>query len=160
MAGNGLLDCTWKRQPKTYAWMTVPNTIQQIRNFIVVAVLLLGISACSTSADELHLLDLAQMHYERALRWQEYDVLLSFHKNEQQTLTTEKRDRLKQFRVTGYNVIAGSVAPDMRHASQVVEVKYYNTDYQVVRDLTLHNEWEFDPNTNRWYLLNPLPDFK
>lgn len=140
--------------------MTMPITIQQVKKYIVFIVLLSGLTACASSSDELHLLDLSQMHYEKALRWQEYDVLIGFHKNEYQTLTKEKRDRLKQFRVTAYNVISSSVAPDMLHASQVVEIKYYNTDYQVVHNLTLHNEWEFDTKTNRWYLLNPLPDFK
>lgn len=140
--------------------MTMPITIKKFCSYIIFAVLISGVSGCAGTSDELHLLDLAQMHYEKAVRWQEYDVLLSFHKNVQQTLTMETRNRLKKFRVTAYNVIAASVAPDYRHASQVVEIKYYNTDYQVVRDMTMHVDWEFDPESKRWFVTNPLPDFK
>lgn len=62
--------------------------------------------------------------------------------------------------MSGYNVVYNTMAPDLQHATQVVEVKYYNTDYQVVREMTLRNEWEFDEKAKQWYLTNPLPDFK
>lgn len=104
--------------------------------------------------------NMSLLHYERALRWQDYDVVVGFHKNEYKMLTPEKRAYLKHFRVTGYNVISSRMDPDQRHATQTVEIKYYNTDYQVVRNLTVQNRWEFDEKSQHWYLQNPLPDFK
>lgn len=134
--------------------------IQRFRLFLVFATFLLGIMACASTPDEMELLDLSMHSYAQALRWQDYDVVVSFHKNEYKTLTQEKRRWLKQFRVTSYNVVSSKVEPDRRHATQLVEIKYYNRDYQVVHDMTLHNDWEYDPKSNRWYLLNALPDFK
>ena len=140
--------------------MNIPVSIQHVRHLFVLAIFLFGVTACASRSDEMQLFDLALLRYEQALRWQDYDVVVSFHKNEYKTLTPEKRKRLKQFRVTSYNVISNTIQPDQRHAIQIVEIKYYNTDYQVVHDLTLQNQWEYDSKANRWYLLNPLPDFK
>ena len=138
----------------------MPLTIQQIRHILFYAVFLFGVTACATTPDEMQLFDIALLRYEQALRWQDYDVVVSFHKNEYKTLTSEKRNWLKQYRVTAYNVISSKMDPDRRHAIQIVEIKYYNVDYQVEHGLTLTNQWEYNAKTNRWYLLNPLPDFK
>ena len=140
--------------------MNIHVSIQRVRHFFILAIILFGVMACASRSDEMQLFDLALLRYEQALRWQDYDVVVSFHKNEYKTLTPEKRKRLKQYRVTAYNVISNTIQPDQRHAIKIVEIKYYNTDYQVVHDLTLQNQWEYDPKSNRWYLLNPLPDFK
>ena len=121
---------------------------------------LLLLVACASTQDEMYLLDKSFMAYERALRWQDYDVVIAFHKNEQEKLTVGQRKYLKQFRVTAYNVVFNSVEPDHKHASQVVELKYYKNDSITVRDLTLNNKWEYDDKTQHWYLTNPLPDFK
>lgn len=124
------------------------------------AVFVFGLTACAGPSTEMQQYTTANMRYEQALRWQDIDGLVSFHKNEYKSMTKEKRKYLKKFRVTSYNEISNIMNPDQKHAVQTVEIKYYNTDYQIVRDLTLHNRWEYDVKTQRWYLLNPLPDFK
>lgn len=126
----------------------------------ILVVVTFALSACATPSQEMEQYNLAMIRYEQALRWQDIDGLVSFHKNEYKSLTKEKRKYLKKFRVTSYNEVSNIMNPDERHASQTVEIKYYNTDYQVVHELTLHNRWEYDEKTRRWYLLNPLPDFK
>ena len=138
----------------------MPNSIAlKIRLSSVVLPILLLV-ACASTQDEMYLLDKSFMAYERALRWQDYDVMIAFHKNEQENLTVGQRKYLKQFRVTSYNVVFNSVEPDNKHANQIIELKYYKNDSITVRDLTLNNKWEFDDKTQRWYLTNALPDFK
>ena len=100
------------------------------------------------------------MLYEHALRWQDYDLVISFHKSEHETLTDYKRKQLKKFRITGYNVVYTKVENDNKSAKQVVEIKYYNDEYAVVRDLTVTHLWEYDDEKKRWQLGNPLPDFR
>lgn len=118
------------------------------------------LSACATTPDELVLLDKSFFAYERALRWQDFDVVIAFHKNERNKLTEEKRKYLKQFRITAYNIVYSKVEADSRHASQVVELKYYNTAVATVKDLTINNEWVYDEKATRWQLTNDFPDFK
>jgi len=155
-ANHPLLD----KDNSTVTKMINQSTLVRVLRFYVCVVVLFGLSACAGPSQQVQLYNLALMSYEQALRWQDLDALVSFHKNEYKSFTKEKRKHLKLFRVTSYNEVSNIMDPDQKHANQTVEIKYYNTDYQVVHDLTLHNHWEYDMKTNRWYLLNPLPDFK
>ncbi|MEJ2361495.1 MAG: hypothetical protein P8Z75_08725 [Gammaproteobacteria bacterium] len=135
------------------------NRCSLFRLFIL-AVLLLGLTACAGTSDELQLFNLAQMRYEQALRWQDYQGVVSFHKDAYKHASREGRKRFKQFKVTEYKVVSDVMEPDMRHDTQTVEIHYYNTDYQIVHSMMLRNRWEYNPKTNRWFLLNPMPKFK
>ena len=117
-------------------------------------------SACATTPDEIKLLDKSFMLYEHALRWQDYDLVIGFHKPEQETLTDSKRKQLKEYRVTGYNVVYTKIEPDNKSAKQVIEIKYYNDAYAVVRDITVTHNWEYDDEKIRWQINNPLPEFR
>lgn len=134
--------------------------LPRISHIILMGVFVFGISACAGTSVEVTQYDLAQMRYEQALRWQDYNMVLSFHKNEYKNPNRISRKRFKHFKVTEYKVISNIFTPDMRHATQRVEVRYFNTDYQIVHSMTLINKWEYDPKANIWYLLNPMPVFK
>ena len=121
---------------------------------------LLVLTACATTHDELYWLNKSFMAYERALRWQDYDVVLAFHKNEREKLTAEKRQYLKQFRVTAYNTVYNKVEPESKQASQVIELKYYKNDSVTIHELTINNTWEYDETAKQWQLTNDLPAFK
>lgn len=117
------------------------------------------LSGCAATSQELTQFDLAQMRYEQALRWQDYQGVVSFHKDAYKHASREARKRFQHFKVTEYKVISDIMSPDLRHDTQTVEVHYYNTDYQIVHSMMLHNKWEYDPKHTRWYLLNPMPVF-
>jgi hypothetical protein len=136
------------------------KTSKQLIKITLLAVLFFSSLSCATTPDELELLNKSFTLYEHALRWQNYDIVIGFHKNEQATLTEAKRKQLKKYRVTGYNVVYTKVEPDNKHATEVIEIKYYNDEYAVVRDITVTNKWEYDPEKIRWQLNNPLPEFK
>ena len=124
------------------------------------AVILFSVTAaCSFTPDEIEFLDKSFMLYEHALRWQDYDLVIGFHKKEREKLTEVKRKDLKKYRVTGYDVVYTKVEPDNMHATQVIEVEYYNNEYAVVRELTVTNNWEYDAEKIRWQIVNPMPDF-
>lgn len=131
-----------------------------LSSFLVLLIVFSAIPACALHTDQMLQFTRSYRSYERAIRWQEYDRLRSFHKNNKEILTEEERKRLKKFRVSAYNVLVLNVAPDIKSALQIVEVKYYNHEYNVVRDMTLTNKWEFDEEKNRWELANPFPEFR
>lgn len=129
------------------------------KSFLVL--LLTGLlNACATTSDELDLLQKSFMLYEHALRWQDYDLIIGFHKDEADKLSETRRQYLKQFRVTSYNVVFSKVEPDERHASQTVEIKYYNDSYNIERELTFNLDWEYDEKRKLWLVTSPMPDFK
>ena len=91
----------------------------------LIAFLVAIITACASTPDEIQLLNKSFTLYEHALRWQNYDVVIGFHKNEHETLTEAKRKQLKKYRVTGYNVVYTKVEPDNKSATEIIEIKYY-----------------------------------
>jgi len=135
------------------------NPIRTMKSALLAVLMLAGFS-CASTPDEIELLNKSFTLYEHALRWQNYDIVIGFHKNEQATLTEAKRKQLKKYRVTGYNVVYTKVEPDNKSATEIIEIKYYNDEYAVVRDLTVTNNWEYDSEKFRWQLTNLLPDFK
>lgn len=124
----------------------------------IAIVLLLG--ACAGPSDQMQIFDRSLRAYEHGLRWQDFDVVIAYHKNEHAKLTAERRNWLRRFRISAYNVLYVRVDENETHASQLIEVKYYTDSNLVVRDITLQNEWEFDENSKRWFLTNPLPAFR
>jgi len=127
---------------------------------ITTCIISLLLMSCATTPDHVESLDLSMTAYERSLRWQNFDTVIAMHKNEHSKLTAERRKFLKRFRITGYNEVYRKLGTDGYTASQVVEVKYYNQEYGVVREITLKNEWAYDKEQLRWYLINPLPGFR
>jgi protein-tyrosine-phosphatase len=127
---------------------------------IFISFLLLLASACAGNQHGLDLLDKSMFAYERALRWQNYDVVIAMHRNAQQKLTPAQREHMKKYRVTGYEQVYNQVGSDGKTATQVVEINYYREADMTIRKMTLNNKWEYDEPTSRWHLLNPIPDFK
>lgn len=146
--------------------MHMPRLVQQLfrcnalRRCFIFGVFAFGLVACAGPSAEAQSYELSLMRYEQALRWQDYAGVVSFHKNAYKHADKQARKRFKKFKVTEYKTVSNVMGPDMRHATQTVEIRYYNNDYQIVHGMTLHNRWEYDPKTNHWYLLNPMPQFK
>lgn len=124
------------------------------------SVTILSLAACAGPSAEMQSYDMSQMRYEQALRWQDYEAVVSFHKNAYKHASKQARKRFRKFKVTEYKIISDVMSPDMRHTTQTVDIKYFNTDYQIVHSMTLHNQWEYDAKAKHWYLLNPMPAFK
>jgi hypothetical protein len=127
---------------------------------IFILLLAMVMSACASNQHGLDLLDKSMFAYERALRWQNYDVVIAVHRNAQQKLTPAQREQLKKYRVTAYEQVFSQVGNDGKTATQVVEINYYREADMTIKKMTLNNKWEYDEPASRWYLINPIPDFK
>ncbi len=137
------------------------NDQLRIIKFLILAFIAILTSSCAIPSQEMKDFEKSYRLYEKAMRWQDYDVMFGFHKNAKKSdLTAENRKRLKKFRVSGYHVLFTRINPDEQSATQMIEIKYYNKDYNVVRDLTLTNLWEWSKEKERWELANPVPDFR
>lgn len=125
-----------------------------------IMMLMLGLYACAGMSDTAYKLDTTMFAYERALRWGDYDVAYSAHVNEKGALSAEERKRLKQFRLTGYKVAQTKFATDGKHATQLVELRYYNDENVRERTLNMTVEWEYDDLGNHWQITSPFPALK
>ncbi len=128
---------------------------------VLLSIVFLALSSCAIQSYEMKEFDKSYRLYEKAIRWQDYDLMLGFHKNAtEKELSVSRRKKLKQFRVSGYHILFTTIEPDEQSGTQVVEVTYYNKDYNVVREMTITNKWEWDEKQERWELANPFPEFR
>ncbi len=128
---------------------------------LALSILTIVLSSCAFPSEQMKDFEKSYRLYEKAMRWQDFDIVLGFHKNANKSeLSDVNRRRLKQFQVSGYNVLFIRVDPSEQSATQMVEVKYYNKNYNVVREMTLTNLWEWSETKQRWELANPFPVFE
>jgi len=125
------------------------NYIQPFKiKILLLSIIFLVLSSCAIQSYEMKEFDKSYRLYEKAIRATEKE------------LSESRRKKLKQFRVSGYHILFTTIDPSEQSAIQVVEVKYYNKDYNVERDMTITNKWEWNEQIERWELANPFPDFR
>ena len=107
--------------------------------------------------DEAHNLDLTLLAYERTIRWGQLYDSHKFQKDPQ-PVSQQERERLKQIKITGYDLITREHTPGKY--VQVVDIKYYYEDQAVIRTITDTQEWEYVKDKRQWLLLTTLPTFK
>jgi hypothetical protein len=127
----------------------------RIKPFIVLSLVAL-LSACSFS-DELDSLDKTLRAYEHSLRWSRLELVAQYYK-EPVKFSEREKERLKKIQVTAYKVLSTNASKTK--ARQVVEIRYFNSEYAIERELTDVQQWEYDPELERWSLVSPFPRFK
>jgi hypothetical protein len=135
--------------------MTTP---QKIRSFFLMAIAALGITACATTSERMDSLQQTLTGFEKAIRWAQFDAANGFRQwpmGKQPPLP----DYYKNIRVTSYKPMNLQFGPEKMSATQIVEVRYYNTDSSRVRTLRHEQKWEYSKENKRWYLVSELPKF-
>ena len=129
------------------------------RLFKLISLLIIsGLLFSCASTDEMEMLDIQTMSYERSIRWGEFARAKSFHKSAP-ILTDFERRRLKNYRVTDYSILQ-TRTPDPHNSYLVVEIKYYKNDRPVIKAFTVEQHWKRDVDSEVWYLDSDFPKFK
>ncbi|QIK37049.1 hypothetical protein GWK36_02460 [Caldichromatium japonicum] len=98
--------------------------------------------------------------YQDALRWGYFENAYGYIHPEQRA-NRPFPDTFKGLRLTGYEVLqAPRIQADKQMATQLVAIDYLYEDRQVVKQLTDHQVWHYDPAQKTWWLISGLPDFK
>ncbi len=98
--------------------------------------------------------------YERALRWGEYDKAFFLHKNEKEPLSEKERKRLMHYRISGYNVLRSQPNSDESRINQLIQIRYYNEDNAIERNMTFTLDWELDKHSGNGHINSPFPTIK
>ena len=129
----------------------------RLYKIISLFILSIALFSCSTM-NEIELLDLQTMSYERAVRWGEFARAKSFHKDSP-LLSDFERRRLKNYRVTDYSVL-NTRTPDDKNSYIIVEIKYYKNDKPVIKAISVKQHWQREEDSEVWYLSSSFPIFK
>ena len=158
-----LLPFVYPRSNETFAPIATAlkgNVMSLFKKWAVLSsfVLLFMLSACASAPKELELLDATMNRYEKAMLWGEYGYALGLHKNG--SLSQLEQELLQSIKVTAYEVLRTSVNKDRTKAFQLVEIRYYNRAYAIVRSIKVEQEWAYERDRMQWVLLTPFPTFK
>lgn len=119
--------------------------------------LALLLSACSTTPSELEDLDKVLQAYEHSMRWSRLDLVGQYYREPPEFSRREKA-RLKNIKVTGYRVM--DITASKTEAIQLVEIRYFNTNNAVEREIADTQKWEYDKQAERWALTSDFPEFR
>ena len=129
------------------------NRHQKIFASLIFFLLIISLSACSTTADKMDKLNTTLKGYEKALRWAKFDAAYSFHKWDSEEQPSMP-DHLKNIRITKYgerNLVFDEKAMT---AKQTVSISYYNKNNPVEKSLEDKQRWKYFPDEQRWYLIS------
>jgi hypothetical protein len=134
----------------------------RLRRFASLALLLLPLllAACATKQHSRDLLQVALYDYQGAIRWGNFSGALDFIDPEtlkKDPVSALELKRYDQIQVTGYTVMGGASPEEGRH-QQVVEIRFINRHTQAERSITDQQQWRYDAEARRWWLVSGLPD--
>jgi hypothetical protein len=125
---------------------------------LLLAALLTG--GCATHQQEKNL-DLILAEYEKSIRWSQWDAAAQFlapELLETNPPTPLDLDRLRLFRVTGYEIRSAVPFDEGLGFRQTVEIRLFNRNQAIERSLRDIQEWKYDADLERWFLHSGLPD--
>lgn len=132
-----------------------------LRAFAPVLALLL-LTACGSMGAQRNPRDQALYSYVSAVRWSDFNAARAFVDPEtlrNRPVTDLESERYKQFQVAGYEVKSAS-EPGEGQYEQVVELRLVNKNTQVERIITDRQQWRWDAEAKRWWLVSGLPDLE
>lgn len=98
--------------------------------------------------------------YEHALRWSKFETAAKICQNESNDGDAVSADRLRNFRVTSYEVKKTVLADEKRSVLRTVEIHYYRTDRMIEKMIRIQETWSYDEAAHYWYLTSGLPELQ
>jgi hypothetical protein len=105
-------------------------------------------------------LEAMQMAYAAAIRWGEFEEawqLVDPAYRDAHPMTELAFERYRQVQISGYTDKNSSVSED-GNVLRNVELRVINKHTMAERSLRYREEWHWDPQAKRWWLVVGLPD--
>lgn len=94
--------------------------------------------------------------YEAAVRWGDLRQAYAFLKPGTQV---QIPSGLENIRVTAYETVSAAAPQSEGRWGHTVSIQYLHRDRQQVKTLVDRQIWAKDPESERWYRDNPIPQF-
>ena len=121
--------------------------------------LLLGVCAGIEEDRRNSNFGLQNLSYENALRWGEYKTAAAYIKPGTLAEPVDF-DHYDQFNIADYKVRNTTRSEDDNTVYLDIRISYMRKNTVSVREVDQRVIWEYDEATERWWMLNSLPDFK
>lgn len=127
------------------------------KNFLVLALAVALLAGCSHDLGLMRQ-DETLTGYESAIRWGLWEKAAGYQT--QRPRPEQRIDRLKDYKVTGYQVRYRRSEEPSALLFQTVEIRYLRPDELTERSLVVQETWLHDKDKERWLLETDLPDLK
>lgn len=125
---------------------------------------LLLLSGCATIESSLErrteLFEIASRDFEYAIRWGYYEHAYEYVRKDEEDRKPPDFDRLKNIRVSTYDVLRSTLSANELQAKQSVEIRYYHINTLVEKSIHQELRWEFDEASKRWQIAGEFPDLR
>jgi hypothetical protein len=102
---------------------------------------------------------LQMLSFENAMRWGEYKVAAAYIKPGLLEAPVDF-DAYEGVQITDYKVRNTVTSADESQTTLELRISYLRKGEITIRTLDETQVWEYDEASKRWWLMNPLPEFK
>ncbi len=127
--------------------------------FFVLVLALGSFGGCATmeNAGRNQKLQLQLSSYDHTVRWGDLNEMYGYVKPGETPLRIP--EGLDNIRVTEYEEVGPRTEAGSDRIRRRVKIQYLHRDRQVVRTLIDEQVWEYDPELEQWFRVNPPPEF-
>lgn len=130
-----------------------------IKYFLSILIIVLVGCASLANKEKLSSLEISTDRYGDAIRWGYLEMADGFRKGSDKDRRTTDFSKLKNIRVTSYEVLNRTIADNYLDATQHVEIKYYYIDQMIEKTIIDIQLWKYDHEEEAWFLHGNLPYF-
>ncbi|MGD2186528.1 MAG: hypothetical protein PVI71_10390 [Desulfobacterales bacterium] len=127
---------------------------------LFLVLLMFGCAGFQVEKRRMALFDETTRAYNRAIRWGQFEDAFAFKKLAGPNDKLPDFEDYRQVRVTDYKVKETIVDESYLKALRIVNIQYYRMTNVTVKNVINRQQWEYDEEENRWYLISELPEFE
>ena len=134
--------------------------ILKVVGLLMLALMIAAPSAALAKRKKGSQLDAMQAAYSAAIRWGDFEQaweLVDPAYREAHPMTELAFERYRQVEISGYSDRNSSIAED-GSVIRNVELRVINKHTMAERTLRYREQWRWDPESKRWWLVVGLPD--
>lgn len=122
-----------------------------------IIILIMAGCASISAQQQISELEESTQRYENAIRWGYFEIAESFRKRGDADKQPMDLIKLREFKVTSYEVLGRTMSKDKTQAEQTVEIKFYNINNMIEKTVVNNQLWEYDHAAKKWYILSNMP---
>lgn len=128
---------------------------------ILICFLIAGLAACGMAQKKkMNDLNRSVESYVAALRWSRTEDARGFHLDRDHNKPEIDTSAMDEIRVTGYKIRKRIVNEALNEATITADLDYYNEEYGTLKNMTLVQQWWYDPEAERWFIESDFPTFE
>ena len=128
---------------------------------LTIFLIIIPVAGCSILLNhQMNMFDQMTASFKNSIRWSDFQAANHLRKDALTESNPPDFKKLKDVRVTSYEVKQIIPMNNKLKVRQLVEINYYKTDNMVEKSLLHDQLWEYDAADKSWYLKSKLPDFK